>query len=60
MMGNERRYFYDYYMVCCGPIPLIERVANSDGAVAVNLVFLTAMLNVYGSPVGVDFYEPYF
>ena len=19
MMGNERRYFYDYYMVCCGP-----------------------------------------
>jgi hypothetical protein len=59
MMGNERRYFYDYYMVCCGPIPLIERVANSDGAVAVNLVFLTAMLNVYGSPVGVDFYEPY-
>jgi hypothetical protein len=34
MMGNERRYFYDYYMVCCGPIPLIERVANSDGAVA--------------------------
>jgi hypothetical protein len=29
------------------------------GFVAVNLVFLTAMLNVYGSPVGVDFYEPY-
>ena len=31
-MGNERRYFYDYYMLCCGPIPLIERVANSDAA----------------------------
>jgi hypothetical protein len=29
------------------------------GFVAVNLVFLTAMLYVYGSPVGVDFYEPY-
>ena len=34
-MGNERRYFYDYYMLCCGPIPLIERIANSDAAVAV-------------------------
>jgi len=33
-MGNERRYFYDYYMVCCGPIPLSQRVANSDAAVA--------------------------
>jgi hypothetical protein len=31
-MGNERRYFYDYYMLCCGPIPLIERVANSSAA----------------------------
>ena len=34
MMGNERRYFYDYYMVCCGPIPLIERVNNSEASVA--------------------------
>ena len=34
-MGNERRYFYDYYMLCCGPISLIERIANSDAAVAV-------------------------
>jgi hypothetical protein len=33
MMGNERRYFYDYYMLCCGPIPLDEQVANGDAAV---------------------------
>jgi hypothetical protein len=33
-MGNERRYFYDYYMLCCGPIPLIERIDHSDAAVA--------------------------
>ena len=32
-MGNERRYFYDYYMLCCGPISLIQRVTNSDAAV---------------------------
>lgn len=32
--GNERRYFYDYYMLCCGPIALAERVANPDHAVA--------------------------
>ena len=31
--GNERRYFYDYYMLCCGPIALAERVENSDRAV---------------------------
>ena len=34
VMGNERRYFYDYYMLCCGPIGLVERVADPDGAVA--------------------------
>ena len=34
VMGNERRYFYDYYMLCCGPIPLAERVADRDAAVA--------------------------
>jgi hypothetical protein len=33
-MGNERRYFYDYYMLCCGPIALGDRVANPDRAVA--------------------------
>ncbi len=34
MMGNERRYYYDYYMLCCGPIPLAARVADGDAAVA--------------------------
>jgi hypothetical protein len=34
VMGNERRYFYDYYMLCCGPLPLAERVENPDRAVA--------------------------
>ena len=28
-MGNERRYFYDYYQVICGPAPLACRVANN-------------------------------
>lgn len=28
-MGNERRYFYDYYQVICGPAPLARRVANN-------------------------------
>ena len=34
VMGNERRYFYDYYMLCCGPIPLVDRVENPDRAAA--------------------------
>ena len=33
-MGNERRYSYDYSMLCCGPIPLCYRVAQPDKAVA--------------------------
>jgi hypothetical protein len=33
VMGNEQRYFYDYYMICCGPIPLPLRVTFHDGAV---------------------------
>lgn len=32
--GNDRRYFYDYYMLCCGPVALADRVADPDGAVA--------------------------
>jgi hypothetical protein len=35
VMGNERPYFYDYYMLCCGPIALVDRVENPDHAVAV-------------------------
>ena len=34
VMGNERRYFYDYYMLCCGPIALADRVEIPDQAVA--------------------------
>lgn len=34
VMGNERRYFYDYYMLCCGPLALADRVANPEPAVA--------------------------
>ncbi len=34
VMGNERRYFYDYYMLCCGPIALVDRVEHPDHAVA--------------------------
>jgi len=34
VMGNERRYFYDYYMLVCGPIALPDRVAFPDQAVA--------------------------
>jgi hypothetical protein len=33
-MGNEKRYFYDYYMVCCGPLPLQERVHHPETIVA--------------------------
>jgi len=34
VMGNERRYFYDYYMLCCGPLALADRLDNPDEAVA--------------------------
>jgi len=34
VMGNERRYFYDYYMLLCGPIALVDRVAFPDESVA--------------------------
>jgi hypothetical protein len=34
VMGNERRYFYDYYMLCCGPLALSDRVDNPELAVA--------------------------
>jgi hypothetical protein len=27
MMGNEKRYFYDYYLTCCGPLALAVAVA---------------------------------
>lgn len=34
VMGNERRYFYDYYMLCCSPLPLAQWVEHPDRAVA--------------------------
>ncbi len=34
VMGNERRYFYDYYMLCCGPLRLGDWVEDPDRAVA--------------------------
>jgi len=34
MMGNERRYYYDYYMLCCGPLALQDRVEQPDWAVS--------------------------
>jgi hypothetical protein len=34
VMGNERRYFYDYYMLCGGPFPLRHWVEHPDEAVA--------------------------
>lgn len=30
VMGNEKRYFYDYYMICCGPLPLETRVFRPE------------------------------
>jgi len=28
VFGNERRYFYDFFMICCGPVPLQRRVES--------------------------------
>ncbi len=33
LMGNERRYYYDYYMLTGGPIALPDRVQYSEEAV---------------------------
>jgi hypothetical protein len=33
VMGNEQRYFYDYYMICCGPVALPQRVVFHEGSV---------------------------
>jgi hypothetical protein len=30
MMGNEKRYFYDYYLICCGPLALAAGVAAHE------------------------------
>lgn len=30
VMGNDKRYFYDYFMVCCGPFRLRTRADKPD------------------------------
>jgi hypothetical protein len=32
-MANDRRYFYDFFMICCGPVPIERRVRFPDRAV---------------------------
>jgi hypothetical protein len=34
VMGNEKRYFYDYFMICCGPLRLERRVLKPETIVA--------------------------
>lgn len=34
VMGNEKRYFYDYFMICCGPLRLEQRVLKPETVVA--------------------------
>jgi pimeloyl-ACP methyl ester carboxylesterase len=35
VMANERPHAYDFFMIVCGPIPLSERMALPDAALAV-------------------------
>jgi hypothetical protein len=30
MMGNDKRYFYDYYLTCCGPLAFAVAVAAQE------------------------------
>lgn len=30
MMGNDKRYFYDYYLTCCGPLAFADAVAAKE------------------------------
>jgi hypothetical protein len=34
VMGNDRRYFYDYFMVCCGPFRLQTRTDHPERVTA--------------------------
>jgi hypothetical protein len=34
VMGNDKRYFYDYFMVCCGPFRLITRADHPERVTA--------------------------
>ncbi len=35
VMANERPHAYDFFMIVCGPIPLSERVARPEAALAI-------------------------
>jgi hypothetical protein len=35
VMANERPNAYDFFMIVCGPIPLSERMAAPDAALAI-------------------------
>ena len=35
VMANERPHAYDFFMIVCGPIPLRERMARPDAALAI-------------------------
>jgi hypothetical protein len=35
VMANERPHAYDFFMIVCGPIPLIERMARPEVALAI-------------------------
>jgi hypothetical protein len=35
VMANDRPHPYDFFMVVCGPVPLRERMAVPDAALAV-------------------------
>ena len=34
VMGNTRRYFYDFFSICCGPVRLRDRFPPQEGAQA--------------------------
>jgi hypothetical protein len=35
VMANERPHVYDFFMIVCGPIPLTERMARPEAALAI-------------------------
>jgi len=35
VMANERPHAYDFFMIVCGPIPLSERMAHPEAALAI-------------------------
>ena len=42
VMANERPHPYDFFMIVCGPVPLHERMAQPDAALAVATGDVTA------------------